>query len=312
VGFGTPVPLLVGVILILIGIGLFFLDTFKPGYKRDSDTIYAVLFMGIGLLSLLVWNAGFAEALQLMVAAGTLTALMIERIQSRTANIEPLRPMGARPPRRETERPSRAYRSSYEDSPGANLRVELEEEEFMPPLEDDLGWSRRISSAREERGSSRNSYGPVDYADQLADEAKPARTSSSPSRRDRRSYGDEGAYQDEDAYNSERSRRRPLQIGGDVLKDNTYAEGTSVGVESSRRRRSSRTTLDAASDEVMQSSTRSRRRGRTSQGDRSGSSSDWSVNDGDYVDYKPLNASPKRPDDEFDNSSNFDDGPRLY
>jgi hypothetical protein len=315
VGFGTPVPLLVGVILILIGIGLFFLDTFKPGYKRESDTVYAVLFMGIGLLSLLIWNAGFAEALQLMVAAGTLIALMIERIQSRTANIEPLRPMGARSSRREMERPSRAYRSSYEDSPSANLRVELEEEEFMPPLDDDSGWSRRIpsareerGSAREERGSSRGSYGSVAYVDPLEDEARPVRTSS---RRSSRLYEDEGSYQDEGAYDSERSRRRPLQIGGDGLEGNVYSEESSSSGESSRRRRGSKQpTLDAASDEVMQSNARSRRRGRAKQGNSSGS--DWSVNDGEYVDYKPLNSSPKHSDDEFDNSSNFDDGPRLY
>jgi hypothetical protein len=296
------------VILILIGIGLFFLDTFKPGYKRESDTVYAVLFMGIGLLSLLIWNAGFAEALQLMVAAGTLIALMIERIQSRTANIEPLRPMGARSPRREMERSSRAYRSSYEDSPSANLRVELEEEEFMPPLDDDSGWSRRIPSAREERGGSRGSYGSAGYVDPLEDEARPVRTSS---RRSSRLYEDEGSYQDEGAYDSERSRRRPLQIGGDGLEGNAYSEETSSSGEPSRRRRSSsRPTLDAASDEVMQSNVRSRRRGRAKQGNSSGS--DWSVNDGEYVDYKPLNSSPKHSDDEFDNSSNFDDGPRLY
>jgi hypothetical protein len=61
---------------------------------------------------------------------------------------------------------------------------------------------------------------------------------------------------------------------------------------------------------VMQSNARSRRRGRAKQGNSSGS--DWAVNDGEYVDYKPLSSSPKRSDDEFDNSSNFDDGPRLY
>jgi 4-amino-4-deoxy-L-arabinose transferase-like glycosyltransferase len=128
VGFGTPVPLLVGIVLIILGIGLFFLDNFKPGYKRDSDTVYAVLLLTVGILSLLIWNAGFAEALQLMVAAGTIIALMIERIQTRSANADVMRPAGGgRSSRREVDRPSRPYRGGYDDSPRSDLRVELDE-----------------------------------------------------------------------------------------------------------------------------------------------------------------------------------------
>ncbi|MEO0351241.1 MAG: Ycf66 family protein, partial [Cyanobacteria bacterium P01_A01_bin.15] len=37
--FGTPVPLLVGLILILGAVGLFFLDKIKPGYERSSDKV---------------------------------------------------------------------------------------------------------------------------------------------------------------------------------------------------------------------------------------------------------------------------------
>jgi hypothetical protein len=292
VGFGTPVPLLVGIVLILIGIGLFFLDTFKPGYKRDSDTVYAFLFMGVGILSLLIWNAGFAEALQLMVSAGTLIALMIERIQNRTANADPLRQMGSRAPRRESDRPSRAYRNSYDDMPRSDLRVELDEDEFISPI-DEPAWSRRIPGSREERGSSRNSYEQSAYVDQLADNTRQARPSS---RRSSSAYEDEGQY-------AERSRRRPLQLEGDVV-DSSYDDAPLASMESSRRRRDR--SADVPADETMPSSSRSRRRrGRASNGDR--------PTDGDYVDYKPLNSSPKpsRSDDEFDNSNNFDDGPEF-
>lgn len=301
-GFGTPVPLLVGIVLILLGIGLFFLDNFKPGYKRDSDTVYAVLLLTVGILSLLIWNAGFAEALQLMVSAGTLIALMIERIQNRSINNDPLRSMGGRAPsRREVDRPSRPYRGGYDDNP-RDLRVELDDD-LMPSI-DDSTWSRRIPGAREDRSSSRNAYSQSAYLDQLTDESRSARRSSTTSR--------SSNYDDERPHGEERSsRRRPLQLEGDMIDSPSPGDtdDTSNGY-SNRRRRSTgnRRPLEEQSsptDLSLEDPPRSSRRRRVRpEGSRP------EPRDGDYVDYKPLN-SLDYPDQEMDNSSNFDDPPEY-
>lgn len=296
-GFGTPVPLLVGIVLIILGIGLFFLDNFKPGYKRDSDTVYAVLLLTVGLLSLLIWNAGFAEALQLMVAAGTIIALMIERIQTRSANSEMMRPPGGRASRRESERPSRPYRGGYEDSPRSDLRVELDDD-YMPPL-DEPSWSRRIPGSREERTSSRSSYSQTAYLDQLADDSRPPRRSSPPVNR--------SSYEDEKSYGEERSRRGSLQLEGDVV-DSDGVDYDARNTYSNRRRRPNNRrpmeddlTTEVTVEEPSRASNRRRR-------PRPESSRSSSAGDGDYVDYKPINPAAY-PDQEMDNSANFDDAP---
>lgn len=297
-GFGTPVPLLVGIVLILLGIGLFFLDNFKPGYKRDSDTVYAVLLLTVGILSLLIWNAGFAEALQLMVSAGTLIALMIERIQNRSANTDMMRSPGGRSSRREADRPSRPYRSGYDDAPRSDLRVELDDD-YMPPL-DESSWSRRIPGSREDRASTRSSYSQTAYLDQLADESRSARRSNSSTSR--------SSYDDEKSYGDDRSRRGSLQLEGDVT-DNESVDYDPRNTYSNRRRRpSNRRPIDddLTAEVTVEEPPRSNRRRRP----RPDSARNSTSGDGDYVDYKPINPSPYS-DQELDNSANFDDGPEF-
>ncbi|HEY9824195.1 MAG TPA: Ycf66 family protein [Stenomitos sp.] len=293
--FGTPVPLLVGVVLIVIGIGLFFLDSLKPGYKRDSDTVYGILFMVAGLFSLFSLNADFQVALQFMVSAGTLVALMIERIQVRGANNGQARSFsngGGGPSPRE-ERPSRAYRSNYADSPRSELRVELEDD-IVFPAEEPIR-SKRIRGSQEGRsGSSREDYDRDEaYVDRLVDDTRSSRRAGRSSR---------STPSDDWSTGEERSRRRrPLQIEG-VVDTDFSDESAPVSPEPSRRRRSrSSSSGDLSASEPVASSSRSRRRRSTGSDERSGN--------GEYVDFKPLNT-PPRPfgsDDEFDNSSNFDD-----
>lgn len=283
-GFGTPVPLLVGIVLVLLGVGLFFLDNFKPGYKRDSDTVYAILLLTVGILSLLIWNAGFAEALQLMVSAGTIIALMIERIQNRSA-LASMRQQGNNSaPYRDEERPNRSYRGGFEEDFRPDVRAELDDEPI--PISNESS-RRRIRGSREGRGSaSRDAYTQDAYIDQLAEETRAAKRTS---RRSSRSYEDDGQY------------GSPLQLGGEE-SETGYVDTYTDPVAPSRNRRRGRS-VEAA--EEGPSSRSKRRRPRPNTGDR--------PIDGDYVDYKPLD-SPKYPPgsgDEFDNSSNFDDEPQF-
>jgi Ycf66 protein N-terminus len=305
VGFGTPVALLIGIILILVAVGLFFLDKFKPGYKRDSDTVYAVLFLTVGIMSLVNWSQNFLESFQLMILAGMLIALVLESIQRRTPQSKQV---GTIYRDEERERPSRgSYRSGMEESPRAELRVELDDDRFTPI--DELSRPRRIRGTGE-RGSSRDSSSRDPYAarsdewnegyaaDRLMDETQSSRRSG------RRSSG----YEDESQYTNEgqgrSSRRRPLQLEGDA-KD-SYSDPYATDVESSSRRRgtSSPSTDSSLPEDNFASSSRSRRRRpRSNNGDR--------PTDETYVDYKPIKPSNYPGDGEFDNSNNFDDDPKF-
>ncbi len=302
-GFGTPVPLLVGIVLILFGVGLFFLDNFKPGYKRDSDTVYSVLFLTVGILALLIWSAGFVEALQLMVSAGTLIALMIERLQNRNPNRDLGRPSDNGGPYRDDprpSRPSRSYRGGYDDMPRSDVRAEIDNE-FIPSS-DDFPNVRRIRGARDARGGSvrdayaqdpyqSDPYQPDAYVDQLSEDTRGFK------RTGRRSSI---ANENEGPFGEERSRRRPLQLGDEGSENQGFIDDFSAAepVTSRRRNRSS----ESSETEGAGSARSSKRRRPRPNIDR--------PSDGEYVDYKPLDT-PKYPSDgdEFDNSNNFDDDP---
>jgi Ycf66 protein N-terminus len=311
VGFGTPVPLLVGIVLILFGIGLLFLDTFKPGYKRDSDTVYAILFMLAGFFALLSWQADFQISLQLMISAGSLVALMVERVRNRSGNTDPVSPpMSSRSSRRDSrdERPSRSYRAGFDESPRSEVRAEFDDD--LIPMEE-TSRVRRIRGGRDS-GGDRDSYqGQGAYFDRLSEDTREPRRSQS----SRRSSS---GYSDETPYGEDRPRRSALQLEGDVVPDTSTfsdenaARSSSESAPSGRRRRGrseSSSSSPSFESETPTSSRGSRRRSR-SNGDSS--TSRGSSLDGDYVDYKPLGI-PKPPssDDDFDNSGNFDDNPSF-
>jgi Ycf66 protein N-terminus len=307
VGFGTPVALLVGIILILVAVGLFFLDRFKPGYKRDSDTVYAVLFLTVGIMSLVNWSQNFLESFQLMIFAGMLIALVIDSIQRRTAQTKQV-PVSYRD--EERERPSRSYRSTVEERPRTELRVELDDERYAPI--DEFSQPRRIRGMGERgnrdpyatRSEASEGYGDS-YSDRLTDEPRSSRRSG----RRSSSYDDESSYSQD-----ERSRRRPLQLEGDLKGGGNYSDPYTTDSDTSVRRRgtnsgvnsetSSKPSDVSLSEDSFASSTRSRRRRpRSNNGDRPA--------DETYVDYKPIKPSDYPGDDEFDNSNNFDDGPKF-
>lgn len=116
-GIGTPVSLLIGMILILGSVGLFFLDKIKPAYARDSDKVYAVLILLSGLLSLTHWDMGPGLSFQQLLMAGMLTTLLVENVRKRVPTINSVPPQG-RPsgPRYEERPPSRrVYRAELDD-----------------------------------------------------------------------------------------------------------------------------------------------------------------------------------------------------
>jgi Ycf66 protein N-terminus len=117
VNFGTPVPLIVGVVLIIGAIVLFFLGKLKPGYQRDSDTVYAFLALICGVILLGHLGLDFILSLQQMIMVGMLIALLLENVQSRTPNSGQMKQANGGNFRPESDRPNRTYRADMEPEP---------------------------------------------------------------------------------------------------------------------------------------------------------------------------------------------------
>ncbi|MBX2863822.1 MAG: hypothetical protein KTR27_09720 [Leptolyngbyaceae cyanobacterium MAG.088] len=114
--FGTPVPLLVGLILILGAVGLFFLDKFKPGYERSSDKVYSVLLLVSGIFLMAHLDMPLLASFQQVMLVGMLTTMIINDISKRESNRNTPRSSDRDgPPRRYEERPRRVYRAELDD-----------------------------------------------------------------------------------------------------------------------------------------------------------------------------------------------------
>jgi len=133
VNFGTPVPLLLGIFLVLSSVILFFLENLKPGYGRDSDKIFAVLFLlsGVFLLSDLQMN--LLHSFQQMIMVGMLVTLMIQAIQGRSPRSAPDSGGSYGGGRDGYGPPSRPRRTPYSPGPMTNVRAELDMR-GIPPM----------------------------------------------------------------------------------------------------------------------------------------------------------------------------------
>ena len=176
--FGTPVPLLVGLILILGAVGLFFLDKIKPGYERSSDKVYSILLLLSGIFLLAHLNMELLASFQQVMLVGMLTTMIINDISKRDAS----RPSGRSAerdgsPRRYDERPRRVYRAELDDwdSPGPRspripsdrYRSDGYDDRYEPrPLE-----PRPPSPYEDRRPPARLQPGQSGYPEQRADAA---------------------------------------------------------------------------------------------------------------------------------------------
>lgn len=152
--FGTPVPLLIGIILILGALALFFLEKFRPGYERDSDKVYAVLLLVSGLFLLAHLDMELLASFQQLLMAGMLTALLIESIRNRLPRTEPMQPIDSRP-----------SRPRYDNRPPANRRVyRAELDDRGMPLRD-RPYAPRMAPAPDPRmAPARDEYRRNEYS----------------------------------------------------------------------------------------------------------------------------------------------------
>lgn len=158
--FGTPVPLLLGIFMVICAVALFFLDRLKPGYERDSDKVYSILFLLSGVFLLANLNLDVISSFQQMLMVGMLVALMIQNINSRTPIAARGGPIddsgygGYRPPPVRGGRPP-----TYGSDNRANLRAELDRRDYGP--DDRYNRPRPMLGGREEPG--RSPYGQDNY-----------------------------------------------------------------------------------------------------------------------------------------------------
>ena len=113
---GTPVQLLVGIILLVFAMFLFFLEKVKPGCKRESDNIYSALSLATGILSLLsMADQNPFHAFQLVIFTGVFIALALEAINGRTPDNSPMKQSGGMSSR-DDDRSPRNYRAGVEEN----------------------------------------------------------------------------------------------------------------------------------------------------------------------------------------------------
>ena len=165
--FGTPVPLLIGIVLILGGVALFFVDRLKPGYGRDSDKVYAVLWLISGVFLLGHLNMELLASFQQLMMAGMLITLAIQNVYSRTPREDRYasQSVGGGPSRDDYYRPSRSqdYRGS---NPRMNVRAELDNEgPYRPRFPED----RRMIGGRDE-SARRSGYYDDGYGDRYGND----------------------------------------------------------------------------------------------------------------------------------------------
>lgn len=287
--FGTPVPLIIGVVLIVGAISLFFLDKIKPGYQRDSDIIYAFLCLLSGVMLLTDLTMGFALSLQQLMVVGMLVTLLFENVRSRVPGNRPTKAVNNRGRMRDDDYPPRRPRG------GERAEAQLERDEEFFPVSRQSPRARRIRP--ESSGRDRSDYQAYDdYSDDPPRQGPPRRRPSSGDedvygQRYGRGSSDYGNSYGTDATTSsysanqtnieERSpRRRPLQLKGEI-EDKTYTpDDYSSAVKALRNRRRQGNGTDS-----------------NPQGSGGPGTSDGYGNDGqpdDYVDYKPLDL-PKPP-----------------
>lgn len=153
--FGTPVPLLLGILMVLGAVALFFLDKFKPGYEREYDKVYAVLFLISGLFFLGQLTMELIPSFQQIIMVGLLISLTIQNIRAR-------KPVENRfgsqvpdmPPGRDGYRPSRSSRGGYGASPRTSMQAELDRRDIPP----DRRFSQPMLSGYEDRDAPRSEY----------------------------------------------------------------------------------------------------------------------------------------------------------
>ncbi len=212
-GIGTPVALLVGMLLVLGAVGLFFFDKIKPAYARDSDKVYAAFILLAGLVTLVNWGMEAGPSFLMFVMSGMLTTLLIENVRNREPRVvETLPPYDKRSQRpRYGERPpvQRGYRAEIDRDPYRD----------RPPADLPLRRQPRMNPAQEaaQEAAWSNSYDSADRMRQPYEEYRGPAGRLQPSRQPDSAGPPDNRYSDNERYGQRPPAQRPPNPGSPNL-----------------------------------------------------------------------------------------------
>ncbi|MBW4564255.1 MAG: hypothetical protein KME32_24570 [Mojavia pulchra JT2-VF2] len=285
VNFGTNSASILGIFLAVAGAALYFLRTVRPELSRDQDIFFAAVGLLCGFILIFQgWRLDPILQFGQLLLVGTTVFFAVESIRLRSIATQQAK---RNTPIVDEDRPvSKNYsydrRREYQAEVGAELDPLPYEEEERPVRP-------RIRASRDER-SSRDDY----YEDQ------PPRRSERRNGGERQEPGDKGRRRNSGRTVSRSSERVEEDWGSTPREVNDWDSSGEEARKSSRRSNNGPQRPESRDEEVTP---RPRRRRSPSDSVPRRQLDDDEAIPTDYVEYKPL----ERPDDNSDNSTNFDD-----
>ncbi len=288
VNFGLNSASILGIFLAVAGAGLYFLRSVRPELSRDHDIFFAAIGLLCGFILLFQgWRLDPILQFGQLLLSGSAIFFAVESIRLRGVATEQAK---RNTPIVDEDRPvSRVYR----DAQVAELdELDSEDERPIRP---------RIRGSRDVRSTRTAEYedeAPRRYrADDYEDEARP-RSSNRDSSVERLGQGDRPRKQRRSRPASRPIERPQEDEWGSPQRSNDDWD-VSGGVSKSP---SSGSNTSSRPDRNPNVGSRPRKR-RPPQDSVSRQEADVEAMPSEYVDYKPVN----QPDDEPDNSENFDE-----
>lgn len=285
VNFGGGSASILGIVLAVAGAGLYFLRSVRPELARDHDIFFAAVGLLCGFILIFQgWRLDPILQFGQLLLTGTTVFFAVESIRLRGVA---------------TEQAKRNTRIVDEDRPvSSRYKYEAELDDDLEPLEEYI--PRQIRGSREVGRGRTDEYedeAPRSYRRDEYEDETPRRSSK------RGSSAGLGQSDKPPRKRSNRSVSRPQERTeedewGSPKRSDEDWDSSSRGSKSPRTGSNGSSRLEKRNSDVTP-----RPRKRRPLQDSPRKESDEDATPTDYVDYKPV----IRPDDERDNSTDFDD-----
>lgn len=287
VNFGLNSASILGIALAVAGAGLYFLRSVRPELARDHDIFFAAVGLLCGFILLFQgWRLDPILQFGQLLLTGSAIFFAVESIRLRGVA---------------TEQAKRSTRIVDEDRPVSQVYEYEAELDDYEPLEEERPIPRRqIRGSRDTRPARVDEYEDEAPRRYLRDEEEyPRRLSNRGSNTDRLGQGDKPRKR---PPRTERPAARPRANEWSYPPTQTAEDWDTPPSRSSRPSRPSSNGSPRASENLEREAPSRPRKRRPPQDSAYSRDRDDTAAPSDYVDYKPI-----QPDDERDNSSNFDE-----
>lgn len=290
VNFGLNSASILGIFLAVAGAALYFLRSVRPELSRDHDIFFAAVGLLCGFILLFQgWRLDPILQFGQLLLTGSAIFFAVESIRLRDIATKQAKWGGEETPIEDKERRvSRVYRAELDE-------LEPEEEEIIP--------RPQIRPSRERRSARTNEY--EDEAprrprtDEYYDDEVRRRPSSRGSSAERLGQEDKPSRKRRPRSVSRPVERPEEDEWGSTKRTDYDWDVSGGGVSKSSRPANNDSYSEESSNPDVAPRPRKRRPPQNSVPRREPDGSEMPT---DYVDYKPV----ARPDDEEDNSANFD------